>query len=139
MKRVFLDTNIIVDFILERDGAEDAANILQLGEDGKIELAVSFLTMANTAYIARKGHTQEQLYSIMSDLSAMFKTLPMDEVQLQQALEQPATDFEDMLQYQCAKANFCDIIITRNKKHFAFAKLPVLTPSEFLKDLQKIS
>lgn len=135
MKRIFLDTNIIVDFILERDGAENAANILQLGEDGKIELAVSFLTMANTAYIARKGHTQEQLYSIMSDLSAMFKTLPMDETQLEQTLEQPVTDFEDMLQYQCARANFCDVIITRNKKHFAFAQLPVLTPSEYLRDL----
>ena len=133
MKRIFLDTNVIVDFILERDGAEDAANILQLGEDGKIELSVSFLTMANTAYIARKGHTQEQLYNIMADLSAMFKTLPMDEVQLQQALQNPATDFEDMLQYQCAKANFCDIIITRNSKHFAFAEIPVLTPSEYLK------
>ena len=79
MKLIFLDTNVIVDFILERDGAENAANILQLGEDRKIELAVSFLTMANIAYIARKGHTQEQLYSIMSDLSAMFKTLPMDD------------------------------------------------------------
>ena len=133
MKRIFLDTNVIVDFILERDGAEDAANILQLGEDGKIELSVSFLTMANTAYIARKGHTQEQLYNIMADLSAMLKTLPMDEVQLQQALQNPATDFEDMLQYQCAKANFCDIIITRNSKHFAFAEIPVLTPSEYLK------
>ena len=133
MKRIFLDTNVIVDFILERDGAEDAANILQLGEDGKIELSVSFLTMANTAYIARKGHTQEQLYNIMADLSAMFKTLPMDEIQLQQALQNPATDFEDMLQYQCAKANFCDIIITRNSKHFAFAEIPVLTPSEYLK------
>ena len=133
MNRIFLDTNVIVDFILERDGAEDAANILQLGEDGKIELSVSFLTMANTAYIARKGHTQEQLYNIMADLSAMLKTLPMDEVQLQQALQNPATDFEDMLQYQCAKANFCDIIITRNSKHFAFAEIPVLTPSEYLK------
>lgn len=135
MKRIFLDTNVIVDFILERDGAEDAADILQLGEDGKIELVVSFLTMANTAYIARKGHTQEQLYSIMSDLSAMLKTLPMDEFQLQKALKWPATDFEDMLQYQCAKANFCDMIITRNCKHFAFAELPILTPSDYLKDL----
>ena len=89
--------------------------------------------MANTAYIARKGHTQEQLYNIMADLSAMLKTLPMDEVQLQQALQNPATDFEDMLQYQCAKANFCDIIITRNSKHFAFAEIPVLTPTEYLK------
>ena len=135
MKRIFLDTNVIVDFILEREGAEDAANILQLAEDGKIELAVSFLTMANTAYIARKGHTQEQLYSIMTDLSDMLKTLPMDETQLKQALECPATDFEDMLQYQCAKANLCDIIITRNCKHFAFAQLPILTPSEYLKNL----
>ncbi|MBE6282122.1 MAG: PIN domain-containing protein [Bacteroides sp.] len=134
MKRIFLDTNIIIDFIFERDGAEDAANILQLGEDGKIELAVSFLTMANTAYITRKGHTQEQLYSIMADLSAILKTLPMDEPQLRQALEQPATDFEDMLQYQCAKANFCDMIITRNSKHFTFAEIPVLTPSDFLKE-----
>ena len=135
MKSIFLDTNVIVDFILEREGAEDAANILQLAEDGKIELAVSFLTMANTAYIARKGHTQEQLYSIMTDLSDMLKTLPMDEVQLKLALECPATDFEDMLQYQCAKANLCDIIITRNCKHFAFAQLPILTPSEYLKNL----
>ena len=135
MKRIFLDTNVIIDFILEREGAEDAANILQLAEDGKIEVAVSFLTMANIAYIARKGHTQEQLYSIMTDLSDMLKTLPMDETQLKQALECPATDFEDMLQYQCAKANFCDIIITRNRKHFAFAQLPILTPSEYLKNI----
>ena len=71
MKRIFLDTNVIIDFILEREGAEDAANILQLAED----------------------------------------------------------------EYQCAKANFCDIIITRNRKHFAFAQLPILTPSEYLKNL----
>jgi len=58
----------------------------------------------------------------------------MDEPQLRQALEQPATDFEDMLQYQCAKANFCDMIITRNSKHFTFAEIPVLTPSDFLKE-----
>lgn len=132
MKRIFLDTNVIIDFILEREGAEDAANVLQLGEERKIELVVSILTMANTAYIARKGHTQEELYSIMSDLSAMLRTLPMDEIQLQQALEQPVTDFEDMLQYQCAKVNHCDMILTRNRKHFAFAEIPTLTPSEFL-------
>ena len=79
MKRIFLDTNVILDFILEREGAEDAASILQLGENGDVDLEVSFLTMANVAYIARKGHTQEQLYSIIADLSALLKTLPMDD------------------------------------------------------------
>ena len=38
MKRIFLDTNVIIDFILEREGAEDAANVLQLGENGEVEL-----------------------------------------------------------------------------------------------------
>lgn len=132
MKRVFLDTNVIIDFILEREGVDDVADILQLGEDGKIELVVSFLTMANTAYIARKGHTQGQLYGIMADLSAMLRTLSMDEKLLRQALEQPVTDLEDMLQYQCAKANQCDVIVTRNTKHFAFSEIPVLTPADFL-------
>ena len=135
MKRIFLDTNVIIDFILEREGAEDAANVLQLGENGEVELTVSFLTMANTAYIARKRHTQEELYSIMADLSAMLRTLSMDEFQLQQTLLHPATDFEDMLQYQCAIANQCDIILTRNRKHFSFSEIPVLTPAEYLNSL----
>lgn len=135
MKRIFLDTNVIIDFILEREGAEDAANVLQLGENGEVELTVSFLTIANTAYIVRKGHTQEELYSIIADLSAMLKTLSMDESQLQQTLLHPATDFEDMLQYQCATANQCDIILTRNRKHFGFAEIPVLTPAEYLNSL----
>lgn len=134
MKRVFLDTNVIIDLILEREGADDAANILQLGEDGKIELVVSFLTMANTAYIARKGHTQEQLYQILVDLSAMLHTLSMDEEQLKLALKQPSADFEDMLQYQCARKHGCDVILTRNCKHFAFSKIPVLTPTDFLRE-----
>ena len=43
MKRIFLDTNVIIDFILEREGAEDAANVLQLGENGEVELTVQQL------------------------------------------------------------------------------------------------
>jgi hypothetical protein len=65
----------------------------------------------------------------------MLKTLSMDESQLQQTLLHPATDFEDMLQYQCAIANQCDIILTRNRKHFGFAEIPVLTPAEYLNSL----
>ena len=54
MKKVFLDTNILLDFVTEREGVEDASAILQLGEEGKVWLTTSFLTMANVAYVARK-------------------------------------------------------------------------------------
>lgn len=60
MKKVFIDTNVLLDFVTGRDGYEDACDILQLGEDSKVSLCASYLTIANTAYVARKGRTQEQ-------------------------------------------------------------------------------
>ncbi len=45
----------------------------------------------------------------------------------------PANDFKGMLQYQCAKANECDVIITNNGKDYAeFCDLPFMTAAEFL-------
>ncbi len=136
MKKAFLDTNVILDFILEREGANAASDILTMGENGNMNICVSFLTMANTAYIVRKGHTKEQLYSFMTDLSDMLHTLPMTEEQLKEALQYPATDFEDVLQYVCAKHNSCDVIITRNTRHFSFSEIEVLTPTDFLRRMQ---
>lgn len=132
MKKLFLDTNVLVDFVLEREGADDAACLLQLGEDGKARIAVSFLTIANLAYIIRKGRTQKEIYDIIADFSDMFEVLSMDSEQLADALSAPAADFEDMLQYQCARAHHCDMIITRNGKHFRFSDIKVATPKEFL-------
>lgn len=132
MKKIFIDTNVLIDFILEREGAKNAADILQLGEEKKIRTAASFLTLANTAYIIRKGRTQTELYALLTDLSDMIEILPMDERQFKSALMQPASDFEDVLQYECAKTYGCDVIVTRNSKHFPFAQIPVLSPAEFL-------
>lgn len=41
MKKVFIDTNVLLDFVTERDGYEDACDILQLGEDSKAVLYAS--------------------------------------------------------------------------------------------------
>ena len=132
MKRAFLDTNIILDFVTQRQGYEEACDILQLGEDNRAFLCVSILSMANTAYVARRGRTQDELYGVMNGLAELFDILKMDESQLKEALTINATDFEDVLQYICAISNNCDVIVTRNIKHFNFSKMPVLTPLEFI-------
>lgn len=63
---------------------------------------------------------------------------PAPKEQLQKALGQRVRDFEDMLQYQCAKANNCNVIITNNKNDFAkFCELPFMTAAEFLADENK--
>lgn len=132
MKKVFLDTNILLDFITEREGVEEASSILQLGEEGQVSLTTSFLTMANVAYVARKGRNQAELYELMRGLSEMVEVLRMDEKQFQEALSIISTDFEDVLQFVCAKTFECDVIVTRNKKDFKFSSITVLSPEEFL-------
>lgn len=132
MKKIFLDTNILLDFVTRRDGFEEASAILQFGEENKVLLSTSILSMANTAYVARRGRTKEELYELLQGLSEMIRTLSMNENQLQEALSIIATDFEDVLQYVCAKEHNCDAIITRNKKDFLYSCIPLYTPLEFL-------
>lgn len=133
MKRVFIDTNILIDYILEREYGQDAKQLLQRGFDGEIKLFASYLTFANMAYILGK---KIDIYELFGDLNQYITVLPMDEEQFQAALKQPVSDFEDMLQYQCAKAGNCDIIITNNKKDFeSYSVLPISTAADFMKSM----
>lgn len=135
MKKVFLDTNVLLDFILNREGAENTSKIFQIGRDGDIELYVSVLTMANAAYIGKRGRTKENLLEFLNLITSFVNVLSMDEVQWKNSISIDSPDLEDMLQYQCALAGQCDIVITRNVKHFTFSKIQVLTPTEFLDSL----
>lgn len=133
MKRVFLDTNILIDYIQARAGGDDAKQLLMRGRDGEVSLYASFLTFANMAYIL---NGKADIYELFAMLTSFITVLPMDGDQLQAALSQRAKDFEDMLQYQCAKVAGCDTIITGNKRHFTdFCDLPLMTANEFLTEL----
>ena len=46
-------------------------------------------------------------------------------------LDTTMPDFEDMLQFESAYAAGCDVIATRNKKHFPQDAIQVLSSIEF--------
>ena len=132
MKRIFLDTNILIDYIDNRAGADDAEQIFACGFSGEALLFASSLTFANMAYII-KGRTQEEKYDALKQMADVVEILPLGRQEVMSAIAQPVPDFEDMLQYQCAKAGKCDVIITNNKHDFAeFSELPFMTAAEFL-------
>lgn len=132
MKRVFLDTNILLDYGLDRELADYAEKILALGSLGEIELYASYLSYANMGYILRH-HNVTELYSLIRLMRQPVTVLPCDAAQLDAGLRFEVKDFEDMMQYQCAKAAGCDVIVTNNKKDFQqFCELPFLTSEEFL-------
>ena len=131
MKRIFLDTNFIVDYFIRKEFVENAEKVMVLGRQNKYVFYVSYLTVANFAYIVRKLPA-ETVRSMIEDICKVFKVIKNTKDQILNVIELKPSDFEDGLQYEAALSADCDCIITRNEKDFAFSKLPVFTPTDFL-------
>lgn len=133
MTKVFLDTNVALDFLLRRPlFVQDAADICALTQTGDVCLFLSALSFSNMAYILRKDMQREAIYASMESLRIIANVSPVGQGELDAALALRARDFEDALQYYSALSVGADCIVTRNKKDYAFAEIPVMTPSEFL-------
>jgi predicted nucleic acid-binding protein len=132
MKKVFLDTNVVLDYYLDREGfSDDAEAILAYGYNQGCSLYVSSLTCANMAYIGRKKFPGEAIYAVLASLFEFAEIASVDSNAVKSAVTLQAKDFEDALQYFSAKAIGVDCIVTRNVKDFPFSELQVLTPKDF--------
>ena len=132
--KIFLDTNILLDLVLDRAGAPDARKIVDIGKDNSwVKLCVSYLSMANIAYVLRKRPTEE-IKDCLTRLYKLVDILPMNDMQLMTAIRNcDCPDFEDALQIMCAEEKGCDVIITSNISHFRpYTDIPVFSPAEFL-------
>jgi predicted nucleic acid-binding protein len=137
MKKLFIDTNIIIDLLAQREPFYDEAAILfTLADKRKVNLSVSALTFANTNYILLQSKKPEEAKRILRKLKIIVQVLPLDEKIVGLSLnDNDFKDYEDALQYFTALENGIDVIITRNLKDFQKARLPVMTPAQFLKTM----
>jgi predicted nucleic acid-binding protein len=131
MKRIFLDTNILIDYIDNSAGADDAEQIFACGFSGEALLFASSLTFSNMAYII-KGRTQEEKYDALRQMAGIVEIVDLRKQEVMAAIAHPVKDFEDMLQYQCAKAANCDYIVTNDRRHYDFSDIPHLTSASFV-------
>lgn len=134
MKKIFIDTNIVIDLLSGRDPFyKEAAELFSLADKKQIELFVSSLTIANTSYILLKQMNSTAAKSVLRKLRLIVKVLPLDDRVIGLALnDETFTDFEDGLQYFTALENDSELIITRNLKDFKKSRLPKMTAKQFL-------
>ncbi len=132
MRRIFLDTNFIIDLLVRDEYKEEASNFLAEGARRGFKFHISFLTVANFAYVARKLPMNE-LHHLIDMISSLFVIVPNNAEQIKQAIALGANDFEDALQYQSALDSQCECIITRNEKDFRFSKIPVHSAENYTK------
>ena len=135
MKKIFLDTNFILD-LLARDGEVqvNAVRVLEEGAKKNLAFYVSFLTLANFAYITRK-EPKEKLFDNLKTCCRLFKVIANNQTQLIKAIGLNPEDFEDAIQYETALTEKCDCILTRDPKGFEISSIPILSPIEFLENI----
>lgn len=138
MKKIFIDTNIIIDLLAKRDPFYDeAAMLFTLADKQKIGLSVSALTFANTNYILLQSKRPDEAKLILRKLKLIVQVLCLDEKIVGLSLnDNDFKDYEDALQYFTALENGVDVIITRNLKDFQKAKLPVMTAAQYLETIK---
>ncbi len=134
MKSVLIDTDVLLDFYLDRKPfSDDSLQLLLKCEQKQFRAYITPVIVANTYYILRRHATHHYVIERLQLLLNTIHVLAMDQKQVLAALESKFTDFEDALQYFSAvNSNKIDAIITRNIKDFKKSELPVFTPNEFL-------
>lgn len=138
MKKLLIDTNIVIDLLSRRQHFYEAAAVLfSLADKKQIELSMSSLTIANTSYVLLRQMDSVKAKSVLRKLKLIVNVLPLDDKIIGLALnDESFSDFEDALQYFTAIENGQDFIITRNLKDFKNAKLPVMTPDQFIETIE---
>ena len=133
MKKIFIDTNILLDVILRRaDFYQQAATIWADCESRKVQGYVSAISLNNMHYIMRKLVAPDVALEYVRLVLNVFSIVPLDESILRLAIDLPQKDFEDAIQTFSAVQIKADCIVTRDKSHFPSIHMPVISSIEYL-------
>ena len=130
--KVFLDTNVLIDFMAERPGFPAAAALFELASNGELELMYSALTVANAFYILRKQYTDIELAEAFEIQQSAVSICGVSSQDVRKALKERWSDGEDAIQYHSALSSQADVILTHNTNDFQCSSLAVMTPEDFL-------
>lgn len=136
-KRLFLDTNVILDLLGERERYyEPMAKLATLADKGLLTLVASPISFATLNYFLAKYESAKIAQEKLRKFKIICEICKLDEHIIEKGLNSSFKDFEDSLQYFSAVDSDCEIIITRNGKDFKKSLLPVMTADEYLKSIK---
>lgn len=137
MKNVFVDTNILIDLLADRQPfSKFAIEIFDLAARNKVMLFTSSHSIATTHYLLKKYIQEKELREIIYSLIDYVHVIAIDISIIKKSLLSKHKDFEDAIQIFAANSvKNLDFLVTRNIKDFKDAGLIVLPPDELLRHL----
>lgn len=142
--KVYLDTNVVMEFFTQRTQYATVRKIMRAAELGLLTACISTISLSTIVYLLglrlkEKGiHEPEKrntIRALLIDLEEYVNIVDLTHEQTNKALKDKSfKDIEDSLQYYCADENDSDCIVTINIKDFPVKKdgINVYTPAEFV-------
>lgn len=134
---IFLDANIFIDILQARSGWENSMALVASVKRNRVRGSLSSLTVAIIHYIHKRQVSDRRARQDIKNMTDGFDILAVTSEHIRSSLsdeKRQFSDFEDALQFHCAKDGKAEVIVTRNKRHFSKAAgIQVMTPEEFLK------
>ncbi len=131
--KVLLDTNILLDVLLDREPfATQAAAVLSKAERGELSGYACATTVTTIFYLCRKEVGKAEASRHIHTLLSILEAAPVNRRIVEAALQANFSDFEDAVLSESAVLVSAEAIVTRNKKDFSTSPLPVYTPEELL-------
>lgn len=133
MEKVFIDTDIALDLLSERQPYYIyAAQLFTLADKGDIKIFVSSLSFSNLNYLLSRQFSSKDARRVLSKFKVLVNVLKVDDKVIELSLNSEFKDFEDAIQYYTAIENNIETLITRNLKDYKHARISVMTAEDFL-------
>ncbi len=132
---IFMDTDVVLDFLLDREPFSSYASIiLTHSEENKNQTYISPLTISNCYYILRRLASHNKVIGSLQKLLVVTNITSISKKDVVLALNSKFRDLEDALQHYSAISHAkIDVILTRNIKDYKHSEIPVMTPETYLK------
>ncbi len=134
VNKILIDTNVLLDYLLEREPFfENAKEIIMSCTEGKVKGCIAAHSIPNMFFILRKDYNAKERREILLNLCKIFDIEGIDEAKLISGLtNEDFSDFEDCLQMECAKSYGADYIVTTNVSDYATSEVKAVTPKDYL-------
>jgi hypothetical protein len=133
MMRILLDTNVVLDVLLNRQPfVLDSRRLWDAADKGVFDACVAGFTLPTIHYVCRKHAGLAAADGAVDTCLDAFEIAPLYRECLVAARRFPSNDFEDNLQIASAISDFIQGIVTRNPRDFLGSSIPVYTPHELL-------
>jgi len=131
--RVLLDTNVVLDVLLEREPHVGvSAAVLAVVESGLVTGLLGATSVSTICYLVEKALGARRARKHVETLLSLCEIAPVGEDVLREALALGFADYEDAVLHEAARHAKAQGIVTRDQQGFKRAQLPVYTPGELL-------